>query len=113
MSRKLSISSIDVTIGKRICNERIMSGLSRIELADKLGVSHQQISKYEKGLNSISASGLVKISKILEKNISYFYKDIDFEESEYKRMICEVSKKFQSLDIKYKNLINNLINGLM
>ncbi len=67
---------IDVLIGKRIRHRRIAMGLTQKALGSFLGVSFQQIQKYEKGLNRVSASCLLEIATKLEVPISFFYADI-------------------------------------
>ncbi|WP_375629127.1 MULTISPECIES: helix-turn-helix domain-containing protein [unclassified Bartonella] len=67
---------IDILIGKRIRQKRIAMGLSQKELGSYLGVSFQQIQKYEKGFNRVSAGCLLKIAQKLEVPISFFYADI-------------------------------------
>ncbi|WP_273758570.1 helix-turn-helix domain-containing protein [Bartonella sp. AU55XJBT] len=67
---------IDVLIGKRIRQRRIAMGLTQKTLGGFLGVSFQQIQKYEKGLNRVSASCLLEIATQLQVPISFFYADI-------------------------------------
>ncbi|WP_375685468.1 helix-turn-helix domain-containing protein [Bartonella sp. TT110JLCBS] len=67
---------IDILIGKRIRQRRIAMGLSQKELGSYLGVSFQQIQKYEKGFNRVSAGCLLKIAQKLDVPISFFYTDI-------------------------------------
>ncbi|WP_208436884.1 helix-turn-helix domain-containing protein, partial [Bartonella tribocorum] len=66
----------DISIGKRIHHRRISKGFSQRELGNFLGVSFQQIQKYEKGLNRVSAGCLLEIAKKLEVPISFFYEDL-------------------------------------
>ncbi|WP_273789488.1 helix-turn-helix domain-containing protein [Bartonella sp. ML70XJBT] len=67
---------IDILIGKRIRHRRIAMGLTQKTLGSFLGVSFQQIQKYEKGLNRVSAKCLLEIAQKLEAPISFFYADI-------------------------------------
>ncbi|WP_273758564.1 helix-turn-helix domain-containing protein [Bartonella sp. AU55XJBT] len=67
---------IDISIGKRIRQRRIAMGLSQKTLGSFLGVSFQQIQKYEKGLNRVSAKCLLEIATQLQVPISFFYADI-------------------------------------
>ncbi len=66
----------DISIGKRIRYRRISMGLSQKELGSYLGVSFQQIQKYEKGLNRVSAGCLLEIAKKLEVPMNFFYADL-------------------------------------
>ncbi|PIT68458.1 helix-turn-helix domain-containing protein [Bartonella tribocorum] len=67
---------IDISIGKRIRHRRIAMGLSQKTLGSFLGVSFQQIQKYEKGLNRVSAKCLLEIAQKLQVPISFFYADL-------------------------------------
>ncbi|WP_375650830.1 helix-turn-helix domain-containing protein [Bartonella sp. OT172YNZD] len=70
----------DISIGKKIRHRRISMGLFQKELGSYLGVSFQQIQKYEKGLNRVSAGCLLEIAKKLEVPMNFFYTDIFAEE---------------------------------
>ncbi|WP_273719325.1 MULTISPECIES: helix-turn-helix transcriptional regulator [Bartonella] len=67
---------IDISIGTRIRHRRISMGLSQKALGNTLGVSFQQIQKYEKGLNRVSAGCLLEIAQKLQVPISFFYADL-------------------------------------
>ncbi|PIT69130.1 helix-turn-helix domain-containing protein [Bartonella tribocorum] len=67
---------IDISIGKRIRYRRIAMGLSQKALGSFLGVSFQQIQKYEKGLNRVSVKCLLEIAQKLQVPISFFYADL-------------------------------------
>ena len=66
---------IDVHVGSRVRLRRTMKGMSQEKLGDSLGITFQQIQKYEKGANRIGASRLQNISTILETPISFFFED--------------------------------------
>jgi len=61
-----SPDATDQSVGQKIRAQRIMRGLSQTELGNKLGVTFQQIQKYEKGSNRVSAGRLQRIAEILE-----------------------------------------------
>jgi transcriptional regulator with XRE-family HTH domain len=63
---------MDKVIGNRLRARRLELHLSQGELADQLGVSFQQIQKYEKGVNRIGSSRLVVIANILQTTTEYF-----------------------------------------
>ncbi|WP_208436599.1 helix-turn-helix domain-containing protein [Bartonella tribocorum] len=67
---------VDTSIGARIRHRRISMGLSQKALGNTLGVSFQQIQKYEKGLNRVSAGCLLEIAQKLQVPISFFYVDL-------------------------------------
>jgi transcriptional regulator with XRE-family HTH domain len=67
------IENWNVEVGRRIRARRLECGLSQTELGEKLGVTFQQIQKYEKGTNGVSSGRLGQISDILEVPITFFY----------------------------------------
>jgi transcriptional regulator with XRE-family HTH domain len=54
---------------------RLMIGMSQDRLAEQLGITFQQVQKYEKGINRVSASRLQQIAQILDVPISFFFED--------------------------------------
>jgi transcriptional regulator with XRE-family HTH domain len=63
----------DVEIGRRIRALRIARGVSQTTLGGRLGVTFQQVQKYEKGANRVSAGRLRKIAEMLDTPITFFY----------------------------------------
>lgn len=68
--------SIDAHIGGRVRLRRMTAGVSQEQLGAALGVTFQQIQKYEKGLNRIGAGRLYRISQVLDAPISFFYEGL-------------------------------------
>jgi len=66
---------IDIHVGSRIRLRRNLLGLSQEKLGESLGITFQQIQKYEKGTNRVGASRLQAIASILEVPVSYFFQD--------------------------------------
>ncbi len=67
---------IDIHVGKRIKLRRTLLHISQEQLAGDIGVTFQQVQKYESGHNRVSASRLFDISRVLNCPISYFFEDI-------------------------------------
>src|SRR5881628_2173065 len=65
--------SRDQEVGRRVRSRRLESRLSQTELADKIGVTFQQVQKYEKGVNRIGAGRLQRISEALGVPITFFF----------------------------------------
>ena len=65
--------NVDQIIGKKIYFLRLDNNMSQAELAKKIGISAQQLQKYENAKNKISAARLALIAKVSDKDISYFY----------------------------------------
>ena len=74
---KKTPNPIDVFVGSRVRLRRLMVGMSQEALADRLGVTFQQVQKYEKGTNRISASRLQAISDVFRVPPSFFFQDDD------------------------------------
>jgi transcriptional regulator with XRE-family HTH domain len=67
---------IDIHVGQRMRLRRTMLGKSQDQMARALGVSFQQVQKYERGTNRISASRLFDVSRFLNVPVSYFFEDL-------------------------------------
>ncbi len=68
---------IDVHVGTQLKLRRSLLGLSQERLADELGITFQQVQKYEKGLNRIGASRLWDLAQVLGVSVAYFYENLD------------------------------------
>ncbi len=69
--------STDVLVGTRLRARRKFLGISQTGVADALGLTFQQVQKYERGVNRISASKLYEIAKFLTVNVEYFFEGLD------------------------------------
>lgn len=69
---------IDVHVGKKLRTRRTLMGMSQEALGTEVGVSFQQIQKYERGSNRIGASRLFEFSKVLMIPVSYFFEGYDY-----------------------------------
>ena len=67
---------VDEHVGRRLRVRRSLLGLSQEKLAEAIGLTFQQIQKYERGVNRISAGRLYEFSRILEVPITYFYEQL-------------------------------------
>jgi transcriptional regulator with XRE-family HTH domain len=66
-------NAIDKHVGNRVRMRRLMLDLTQMQLADGLGLTFQQVQKYEKGINRISASRLHRLSHILGVPVPFFF----------------------------------------
>jgi transcriptional regulator with XRE-family HTH domain len=73
MMTKKAPNLTDKHVGARVRLRRLMLGMSQEKLGDALGVTFQQLQKYEKGANRISASRLQHMSQILQVPVSFFF----------------------------------------
>jgi transcriptional regulator with XRE-family HTH domain len=73
MAAKKAPNPIDKHVGSRVRMRRMMLSMSQEKLGDALGLTFQQVQKYEKGTNRIGASRLQQISNILQVPVSFFF----------------------------------------
>jgi transcriptional regulator with XRE-family HTH domain len=107
------IKNIDKHVGSRIHDFRIEKGLSRQQLATKVGITHQQLAKYEHGVNRISVGRLLLICNELKRPITSFIEEYDINTHNNmlakERITIELVRSFNSIsDEKIKEAINNL-----
>src|SRR6202030_3641637 len=68
---------IDVHVGTRVRLRRTLLGMSQEKLGDSIGLTFQQVQKYERGANRIGASRLLELARILDVPIAFFFDDTD------------------------------------
>lgn len=122
MPSKKEPDAVDAHVGQRIRFRRIMLGHSQEDLAKALGLTFQQVQKYEKGVNRIGASRLFAIASFLRVPVGFFFEDmqpgenqlpevseaepvnIDFMTSKEAVKLCQAFSR-----IKDQNVRSNLI----
>src|SRR5215813_11924704 len=67
---------IDVHVGSRVRLRRTLLGMSQEKLGEAIGLTFQQVQKYERGANRVGASRLYDLSRVLDVPVSYFFEDI-------------------------------------
>ncbi|WP_300389871.1 helix-turn-helix transcriptional regulator [Henriciella sp.] len=80
-SAGFSASDVDAIVGERIRRRRILTGQTQDQLGDALGVSYQQIQKYETGANRVSAGRLYLLAEQLDVSPSWFFDGLSSTES--------------------------------
>lgn len=85
---------VDLHVGNRLRLRRTMLGLSQEKLGNALGLTFQQIQKYERGANRISASKLHEVAKILDVPISFFFEHLHVAEAG--RGMAETGEPFEA-----------------
>lgn len=73
--KKGRANSVDENVGMQLRQRRSLLGLSQEKLAEQVGITFQQIQKYENGANRISASRLYEFSKVLDIPVSFFFEN--------------------------------------
>lgn len=76
MNDERAANAIDRKLGQRVRTRRLEIGMSQERLAELLGVTFQQVQKYEKGVNRIAASRLYDIATSLEMPVARFYEGV-------------------------------------
>ena len=118
MARKNEYTDrVDKIVGERVHELRISMGLSRQQLGLKIDVTHQQLQKYEKGTNRISAGRIAAIGKALKKPVAFFFDNIHEEQddlpTQHHRMCIEVSRNFLRIkNPRHQKSVNNLVAEL-
>jgi transcriptional regulator with XRE-family HTH domain len=75
MANKKQPNPIDIHVGSRVRLRRMMLSMSQEKLGEQLGITFQQIQKYEKGTNRIGASRLQHIARVLSVPVAFFFED--------------------------------------
>lgn len=106
---------IDKLVGLRIDQLRRAKGLSRQQLANKVNVTHQQIAKYCRAENRVSAGRLAMIARALGKPVHYFFDEMPEEEQDYHQRLCmELSRNFMRIkNVEHQIIVNNLAKSLI
>ncbi|MBL4787759.1 MAG: helix-turn-helix transcriptional regulator [Kordiimonadaceae bacterium] len=94
---------IDVHVGHRVRVRRKMLGFSQTQLGNDLGITFQQVQKYERGANRIGSSRLFHISNSLNVPVEYFFEGAETKlpgyEEQFEEMVNEASDSAESQDL--------------
>lgn len=88
------LNAVDVHIGSRIRMRRMMLGMSQEKLGDALGLTFQQVQKYEKGTNGVRGSRMVAIASALKAPVSFFFEGAPGHDSLPTEVIDDVTQGF-------------------
>ena len=77
---KKAPNPVDKHVGSRVRMRRMMAGMSQERLGEALGLTFQQVQKYEKGTNRIGASRLQQIAHVLQVPVAFFFEDVPRQE---------------------------------
>lgn len=107
---------IDKTIGDKIRTRRTTLGVTQMELGKALGMSFQQIQKYERGSNRVAASRIVQLAAALKVTPGWFFEGLDTPAPETllpRRACIEASRLMQSVDPKAQNEILGVVRRIV
>lgn len=90
---------VDTHVGSRLRLRRTMLGLSQTELANKVGLTFQQVQKYEAGANRVSASRLFHIAEALGVPVSFFFDDMNRPDRGWEETSPKVECDRESLEM--------------
>ena len=120
LKNQRSTGKYDLELGKRVRLRRVELGISQSDLAAKLGVSFQQVQKYEKGVNRVGASRLQQLATALDVPVTFFYesqtreaKEVDsllFIDSSFSLRLLRAyaSVKSQAVQRQFVSLIESI-----
>ena len=116
----LTASEVDRLVGDRIRRRRILMGLTQDQLGEALGISYQQIQKYETGANRVSAGRLYLIGQCLEVSPGWFFDPAksdassdDFDELGSSRLLMEFVRSFARIDDeRVKSILVSLVKAM-
>src|SRR5436190_20886443 len=91
---KKSPNSVDTHVGARIRMRRLMLALSQTQLGDALGLTFQQVQKYENGSNRVGAGRLQHIASILRVPVCFFFEETPINRSELAQILDAPSPEF-------------------
>src|SRR5436309_733867 len=77
----MSKTDVDAHVGKRLRLRRTMLGLSQEAIARPVGITFQQVQKYEKGSNAMNASRLDEFAKVMQVPVAYFFEGLEHSAS--------------------------------
>ena len=99
-----SPNPVDVHVGKRIRLRRTTLGYSQQQLAMRLGLTFQQVQKYEKGYNRVGASRLWDISRVLRVPMDFFFEDMDTSTTDQSPMMLGNLSDVEKQDLNQPEL---------
>ena len=116
--RRSGPQDADRSIGARIRERRMMLGLTQQELAGVIGVTFQQMHKYEKATNRISAGRLHTLAQALEVTVGYFYQDMTAASAvagppAHQRLLLELARNFMDISkLEHQEAVCDLARAL-
>lgn len=105
---------VDLHVGERVRIARVLMNMSQQKLAAKCGITFQQVQKYERGLNRVSASRLVMIAEALERPVAWFFEGLPSypQTDTITHLNVALVRKFNALPARQQQAIWDLINGI-
>lgn len=120
-SKRATASDVDRLVGERIRRRRVLMGMTQDQLGDALGISYQQIQKYETGANRVSAGRLFLIAEALNTKVAAFFESAhraddrasDSESDTSSRLTIDLVRGFQKIrDERQRLAVIGLVRAL-
>ena len=110
-------ATVDAHVGARIRARRVMLGLTQQQLTMMIGITYQQVHKYEHGINRVSAGRLYDIALALNVPIAYFYEGLGWEAPQpatpQQRMLLDTARSFSEIqNEKHQEAVSHLARAL-
>jgi len=115
---------VDIHVGRRIAEKRLALGYNQSDLGRALGLTFQQVQKYEKGTNRVSASKLWLIAQFLQVDLTYFFEGLSGDGSSMDtdepdepaapptRQSTEINSLIPRLDLPQQKLVLELVRSM-
>ena len=107
----MSNHPIDIHVGTRLRQRRALLGMSQTDLGEAVGLTFQQVQKYERGANRISSSRLFEFAKVLNVSISHFFEGMSQEVATGKRPVGRPRTKPSETEINTKRETLELVRA--
>ncbi len=108
---KSTPNPIDIHVGSRVRLRRTLIGMSQEKLGNALGLTFQQVQKYERGTNRIGSSRLFQLSRILDVSVSFFFDDMELEIIRKTDGMAEVNKQALQVDKLFRRETLELVRA--
>lgn len=99
MVKNIKADPVDIHVGSKVRFRRKILGISQSKLAEGLGITFQQVQKYESGANRIGSSRLYQISQLLGVSIAFFFDDLPNEITNQNNVAMDNAEENMDLEI--------------
>lgn len=93
---KRRADEVDCYVGSRIHERRVLLGLTQKQLGELLGVSYQQVHRYETGMNRVTVGRLFQVAQVFHVDVAYFYQNTDGMTKQH-RLIQKLTRNFTAI----------------
>lgn len=97
---------VDQHVGKRLKHRRTLMGMSQAELAEAVGITFQQVQKYERATNRMGASRLFEFAQVLQVPVAYFFEGLDKQQDVLLRTTQNGGMAEESEEFEYEEILS-------